>query len=260
MLFRQCIAVAALPALAAALAWSAPARADFKVWTPDVDQGEFAVEGVGDTGWDPHRDRSSELSQTLEFEYGVTPWWQTELEFEFERDPGPSMKTRYTQLTTENLFQFTERGQYWLDAGFFWEYGMHQLKGDANEMTFGPVLRKDFWGTSNSINLFIEKDFAAPPNDTPLFLYAWETRFDFAQVNFGRSYVTPGFQIYGEPGPIGHFPKFNMQDTRVGPQLFGKIYDLGPGALNWNGGVLFGVSSASPAVTFRWQAEYEIHF
>jgi len=250
------------PTLAAVfvLAASFPARADFKVWTPDVNQGEFAIENVGDLGFDPMRDRSHELSQTLEFEYGLTRWWQTELEFEFNRDAGKGNRTHFDQLTLENLFQFTERGEYWLDAGFFWEYGHAMLKGNPDETTFGPVLRKDFWGTSNSINLFISKDIGTNASGRPSFQYAWETRFDFAQVNFGRSYVTPGFQIYGEPGQIGHFPKFNMQDTRGGPQLFGKIFDIGPGALNWNGGVLFGMTSAAPQVTLRWQAEYEVHF
>lgn len=46
----------------------------------------------------------------------------------------------------------------------------------------------------------------------------------------------------------------------MGPQLFGKIFDIGPGTLEWNGGVLFGLTSAVPRVTVRWQAEYEIHY
>jgi hypothetical protein len=75
----------------------------------------LAVESVGDAGFDPHASRSDEY--TAELEYGVTSWWQTELELEFERDPGPGQATYFNQVTSENLFQFTERGQYWLDAG-----------------------------------------------------------------------------------------------------------------------------------------------
>jgi hypothetical protein len=102
--------------------WST-ARADFKVWTPDVNLGELAIEHVGDAGYDPNHDRSGEQSYTAEIEYGVTSWWQTELEFEFERDPGPGQGTYFSQLTSENLFQLTQRGEYWLDAGCFAEYG-----------------------------------------------------------------------------------------------------------------------------------------
>lgn len=239
---------------------AAPARADFKVWTPDVNQGEAAFENVGDLGFDHNRDKNGENSQTLEFEYGVTRWWQTELELEFNRDLGPGQRMMFNQITSENLFQFTERGEYWLDAGFFAEYGHALLKGNPDGTTFGPVLRKDFWGLSNTVNLFIAKDLGTHAAGRPSFEYAWETRLDMLQVDFGRSYVTPGFQIYGAPGEIGHFPSFNQQDTRGGPQLFGKLFDIGPGAINWNGGVLFGLTRAAPAVTLRWQAEYEFHF
>ena len=125
-------------ALAAVMLAGRTARADFKVWLPDVNYGELAIESVGDIGFDPHADRSGEQSYTAEFEYGVTHWWQTELELEFERDPGPGQATYFNQVTSENLFQFTQRGEYWLDAGFFAEYGISTLKGDPNEFTAGP--------------------------------------------------------------------------------------------------------------------------
>ena len=35
---------------------------------------------------------------------------------------------------------------------------------------------------------------------------------------------------------------------------------VGPGSLKWNAGILFGLTSASPRETIRWQLEYEIHF
>jgi hypothetical protein len=240
-----------------------PVQADFKVWTPDVNKGELAVEHVGDFGSDSNPDKSGEQSYTAEFEYGVTRWWQSELEFEFEREPGSGsgQATRFTQFTSENLFQFTERGEYWLDAGFFAEYGHGTLKGSVDEATFGPVLRKDFWGLSNSINLFVEKDLGARAAGRAQFLYAWETRIDAWVVTFGRRFaVEPGFQYYGQPGQFGHFARWGDQDNRAGPQLFGKIFNIGPGTLEWNAGVLFGLTAAVPAITPRWQLEYEIHF
>lgn len=243
-------------------AFGAPtARADFKVWTPDVNKGELAVEHVGDVGIDNDPNKNAEKSFTGEFEYGVTSWWQTELELEFERDPGPHRATYFSQITSENLFQFTERGEYWLDAGFFAEYGHALLKGDPDETTFGPVLRKDFWGLSNTINLFIEKDLGQHASGRPQFLWAWETRFENLTMKFGRQFVvTPGFQIYGEPGAFGRFAAWRNQDNRGGPQLFGKILNLGPGTLEWNGGILIGMTKAVPVVTPRWQLEYEIHY
>ena len=61
------------------------------------------------------------------------------------------------------------------------------------------------------------------------FLWAWETRIDALTLQFGdRFAVEPGFQIYSQPGKIGQFSSWNDQDNRIGPQLFGKLFDIGP--------------------------------
>ncbi len=247
--------------LSLSLAASGPAQADFKVWLPEVNFGELAVENVGDLGLDPNPAKSGEQSYTAEVEYGLTRWWQTELELEFNRAPGAHQATYFNQITSENLFQFTERGEYWLDAGFFAEFGRSLQRDAPSETTFGPIFRKDFWGTSNTINLFLEKEVGANASARPFFLYAWETRVDAWEIQFGRHFaIEPGIQIYGQPGPVTHFARWSQQDQRAGPQLFGKIFNIGPGTLEWNGGVLFGLTSAVPRETFRWQAEYEIHY
>ena len=253
--------VLALAVAAPLLALAGPATADFKVVTPDVNPSELSLESVGDVGHDSNPAKSGELSQTGELEYNPTNWWKTELEFEFNRDAGPAQTTHFSQITLENTFQFSERGEYWLDAGFFGEYGQSRLRGAPDETTFGPVLRKDFWGTSNTLDLFLEKDIGAHAQNRPNLLYAWETRVDALQIRFGRSIVMePGLQIYGQPGSVGRFTNWSAQDNRAGPQLFGKIFNLGPGALEWNGGVLFGLTPAVPLTTVRWQLEYEIHY
>jgi hypothetical protein len=248
---------------ALSFAGAGAARADFNVKLPDVNKGELAVEHVGDFGSDKNPDKSNEQSYTAELEYGVTSWWQTELELEFNRDPGSGsgQRTRFDQITSENTFQFSERGEYWLDTGFFAEYGHGLLAGSTNETTFGPILRKDFLGMSNTLNLFVEKELGTHASGRAEFLYAWESRIDAWTLTIGRHFaVEPGFQYYGEPGQLGHFAHWADQDNRAGPQLFGKIFDIGPGTLEWNAGILVGLTSAVPTITPRWQFEYEIHF
>lgn len=239
---------------ALSLAIAVPAAADFKVQMPDAETGEVAIEPLGDYGHDPQRARSGELSSNQEFEYGVNRFWRTELELEQERSAGPGQSIRFSQVTWENILQFTERGQYWLDAGFFAEFGKPTVADTPNELTFGPILRKEVFGTINTVNLFMEKDVGHFASGRPAFLYAWETRFAFGTP------IEPGFQAYGRPSDFDGFNSAWPQDNRIGPQLFGTISNIGPGTLKWNGGVLFGVTSASPRETFRWQAEYEIHF
>ena len=75
-----------------------------------------------------------------------------------------------------------------------------------------------------------------------------------------RFVVEPGFQYYSQPGKIGQFSNWNDQDNRIGPQLFGKLFNIGPGTLEWNAGFLVGMTNAVPKFTPRWQFEYEIHY
>ncbi len=247
------VVIGAALALSAGLA-ARPAKADFQVWQPQAEPHEFAIETLGDIGHDRVGSRSGEQSFTQEIEYGVNNWWLTELELEEQRLPGANNTTDFSQVTTENLFQFTEPGEYWMDAGFYFEYGQTTLPNSPNETTFGPVLRKEIWHTIDTVNLFMEKDLGRYAAGRPQFLYAWETR-----IALGTP-IEPGFQAYGQPGAFGHFAPAGQQDHRIGPALFGTIEQLGPGSLKWNAALLFGLTSAAPQETFRWQAEYEMHF
>jgi hypothetical protein len=170
------------------------------------------------------------------------------------RPGGPRNHLKLHQLTWENFIQFTDRGKYWLDAGWFFEYGRATIAGTPDETTFGPMLRKEIGPTINTVNLFIEKDLGRFAAGRPNFVYAWETRIALGGI------VDPGLQAYGQPGAFGHFLPISQQDHRIGPQLFGEVHQLGPGTLKWNGGLLFGLTPATPRQTLRWQMEYEIHF
>ena len=248
------IGIKTIAGAAFTLATAVPAAADFKVQMPDAETGEFAIEPIGDYGHDRNPVRSGELSSVQEFEYGVNGFWRTELELEQQRDAGPGQSFNFSQVTSENIFQFTERGQYWADPGFFAEFGKATLRNTPNEFTFGPIFRKEIFGTINTVNLFMEKEVGNSSAGRPFFLYAWETRFAFGTP------IEPGFQAYGQPSGFEGFNSHWPQDNRIGPQLFGIVSNIGPGSLRWNAGILFGVSSASPRQTIRWQLEYEIHF
>jgi hypothetical protein len=247
------ISLSTIAGLVLGTAAALPAAADFKVQTPDAETGEVAIEPLGDIGHDPLAAHSGELSSVQEFEYGVNGFWRTELELEQARDAGPGQSIRFSQVTSENIFQFTERGQYWLDAGFFAEFGWVTLPRTANETTFGPIFRKEIFGTINTVNLFLTTDIGANSSGRPGFIYAWETRLALGTP------IEPGFQAYGRPSSLvgnSGWP----EDNRIGPQIFGAIHNIGPGTLKWNAGVLFGIRPWAPLLTLRWQGEYEIHF
>ena len=124
--------------LGALAALPAPALADFKVQLPDAETGEFELEEIGSYGSSGNLPATNnEQSFVTEFGYGVTNWWHTELELETFRPAGPGNHLTFNQMTSENVFAFTERGEYWLDPGFFWEYGQVLTKGNAE--------RNDLW-------------------------------------------------------------------------------------------------------------------
>ena len=135
-----------------------PAAAEFKVQYPDAETGEFAIEPIGDIGQDPKRAHSGELSSVQEFEYGVNGFWRTELELEQERDAGPGESMHFSAVTWENIFQFTQRGEHWADSGFFFEFSKTYLSRQSERVTFGPIFRKEFFHTINTVNLFLEHD------------------------------------------------------------------------------------------------------
>jgi hypothetical protein len=251
---RRTLIEATTSAILALAAMPGSALADFKVQLPDAETGEFELEEVGSYGRSGNNATNNEQSFVHELGYGVNNWWHTELEVETDRPGGPGNHLKFDQLTWENRFQFTERGQYWLDPGFFIEYGHGMLMGMPDETKFGPILRKEFLGAANTVNLFFEKELGPGAAGRPNFVYAWETRF------LTGWFIEPGFQAYGQPGPIGHFAPISQQDHRIGPQLFAEIHNLGPGTLKANGGVLFGLTPATPRQTWRWQLEYELHF
>jgi hypothetical protein len=240
---------------AALLLFNSPARGDFKVKLPEVNPGEFELEAVGSYGRSGNPATDNEQSFVHELEYGFSNFYKSGLEFETNRPGGPGNHLKFDALTWENWFVFGESGQYWLDSALFAEYSHGMLNGSPDDVKFGPLLRKQIGPTINTVNLFLAREvgpYAA--NGRMSFSYAWETRIVTGWI------IEPGFQAYGEPGPFGHFAPIGEQDHRVGPQLFGSIYNVGPGTLRFNGGVLFGLTPATPRQTFRWQAEYEIPF
>ncbi len=242
-------------AILALAAMPSYALADFKVKQPDAEVGEFEIETVGNYGRSGNPLTNNEQSFVHELEYGFFNWYRGGLEFETGRDPGPGNHLKLQQITLENWFVLAEPGQYWLDPAIFVEYGRSTLNGVPDNVKFGPLLRKQIGPTINTVNLFLEKQVGQNSSGGRMsFSYAWETRIATGWI------IEPGFQAYGEPGPFGHFAPISAQDHRIGPQIFGAIHDLGPGTLKFNGGVLFGLTPATPRQTFRWQLEYEVHF
>lgn len=251
-------------ALIAALIVPSAAHASFHLFSPNgIDYGELEFEHNGSASFHRNPDLSGAQSHTIEIGTGLTPWWNSELEFGFDREPGFNAATLLTQIVTENMFQLTQPGQYFADFGFYIEYGQSVTTGKhagPNQLTFGPAIAKDIGRTTTTVNLFFTRQLG--PNQTSQrlnFTYAWQTRWNIWQP------LSPAIEIYGDAGPFGAMPKFSQQQLLIGPVGVGSLrfeqLGLGKaGKLKYEIGWLFGTTSASPQGVLRWRLEVGIPF
>jgi hypothetical protein len=250
----------------AALALLAPSasRADYHIHSPyEIDLGELEIEHNGAASFDHQPDKSGATSYTLEFGTGLTSWWHSEIEFGFDRDPGFSQSTLFTQAVTENTFQLTEPGEYFADFGFYIEYGQSLTSGrhaGSNQVTFGPLIAKDVGRFTNTVNLFLTRELGPDQTSHELdFSYAWQTRWNLWAP------LSPAIEIYGDAGTLGRSPRLSQQQLLVGPVAIGSIglneLHIGhAGKLKYELGWLVGATQASPEGTLRWRLEVEIPF
>lgn len=253
-----------LTALLALLAVHREARADYHLFSPyEIDLGELEIEHNGDAVFDRRPDQRGAASYTLELGTGLTPWWHSEIEFGFDREPGANQPTLFTQLVTENMIQLTEPGERFADFGFYFEYGQSMTRGAAassNELTFGPVIGKDIGRTTHLVNLFLTRQLGPDQTSQGLeFSYAWQSRWNIWPE------LSPAIEIYGDTGVLGSAPRFSHQQFLVGPVGIGRLqlHQLGlghGGQIKYELGWLFGATQASASGTLRWRLEVEIPF
>ncbi len=252
--------------LAATLILLAPttSRADFHIRSPyEIDFGELEIEHNGDAVFDRRPSQQGASSYTLELGTGLTPWWHTEIEFNAGQDPGPNQPLLLTGAVWENMIQLTEPGEYWLDTGFYFEYGQSLTRGahaGPNELTFGPIASKQIGHFTHTINLFVTRQLGPDQTSQGLdFSYAWQSRWDLWAP------LSPAVEIYGDTGTLGSVPKFNQQQLLFGPVAVGEMHlnDLGlghAGKIKYELGWLFGATSETARGTLKWRLEVEILF
>jgi hypothetical protein len=114
------------------------ALAELQVRMPTVDFREVEFEHNGFFSFDKDRSLGGQQSYTNAIGYGLTPWW--EIELEGESNSVPESSVHYTATTVENTFQLTEPGQYFFNLGLFAEYSQSALRNEPNSFTLGPGL------------------------------------------------------------------------------------------------------------------------
>lgn len=230
--------------------FAAPAHAGVKVYLPYVEKGEYEIEYRGYRTIDDDNTKNNKQVNKLAFGYGVTDFWFTEIYAEFERSPGGT--TVYEATEWENLFQFTDRGEYWADLGLRAEYVFAAQSGSADKIEFGPLITKDIGRTTNTANIVFEQEVGANRSSGTGFGYALETRWRL------DPHFEPAIQAFGEFGNVDKFNTVDNQSHKVGPVLIGS-FSLGnlPGKIGYDVGYLFGVTDGAEDGTVKALLEYE---
>lgn len=236
-------------AIAAAVPVTAHAGPASSVHTPIVDYREWELElAYGVQDWnDPEL---GEQAAKFEVAYGVAPRWKSELEVEVSRAPGQA--ARVEEIEFENIFQLTEQGEHWLDAGIFTELSHNRVD---NEYAFeiGPMLQKDIGQSQANLNLLLERRIDSPePGESIHTEVGYQARWKW----YKNPGLQPGLEVFGKLGDLGDL---HSEELRIGPALYG-VFRLGNARkLKCDVALLAGLTRNTPDTTFRFRLEYEFH-
>ncbi len=239
--------------LVAGLLLSPPARADFQVRSPLVEEGEIEYEHNGSLTFDKNKSgKNNDQSYTHALGYGITSFWKSEIEGEFEAAPGSNL--RFKATTFENTFQLTPQGKYFADLGFFAEYSHVADRSSADSYKFGPLVETELGATLHTLNLLFEKQIGLHRTDATDFTPVWQSRWRLHPL------FEPGFEYYGDIADLDNPGKLVDQQHRAGPVLVGLFDTEGYGKLKYELGYLVGLTRSTENGTVRWKLEYEFRF
>ena len=219
------------------------------VYSPIVSYREWELELRGGSQ-DWARADHGEQAFMLAVGYGLAPRWFTELAAESTRIPGGP--ARIEALEWENIFQLTEQGRYWLDAGVYAAYEYNRLQGER-EIEIGPMLQKEVGRSIYNLNVTLAHRVGARlPGEG-----ARAAEVDYAAQWRWRSrneYLNPGMQAFGS---LGHADRPHSEGVRVGPALFGTA-ELGSGRkFRYSAALLAGLGADVADLTVKFKLEYE---
>lgn len=237
LLCTSCLAVFEI---ALNLASTTDSLAGKKIYYPYVEQGELELELETDYTFDNERESGQTHAQELGVTYAPNDWWSVEMGAKLEKETGS--KQEATEIFFENLFQFTEQGEYWLDAGAYVEYAVTKDGPDKAEVKL--VLLKEIEQFQIATNVVAEREIG----DHAETHMEWELATQLLYRH--NKYFNPGIEIYNEFSDFSQ--SFNSQEHYVGPVVVGKWYGL-----KYDVGYLFGVSDYAESGAIKANIEFE---
>ncbi|MEQ1879962.1 MAG: FTR1 family protein [Burkholderiales bacterium] len=232
---------------------SAPSQtqaAPYKVYSPNVDQGEAEVEYRGYHDMDNDAARDGGQKHKIGGGYGFTDFWFSEFYAGYENPPnGPMTREAFEW---ENRFQLTDQGEYFADFGFLIEYE-NAAHGGTDELKLVPIFEKTFDKWVGTANLIFERQIGSGASSGTVFAYGARAKYLMSPS------LQPAVELFGETGRIGHSGDFNTQEHWIGPALYGSIGLGNKSKIGYSAAFLFGTTSVSSDNRAILRLEYEFY-
>lgn len=139
----------------------------------------------------------------------------------------------------ELKWQLSEQGEYALDWGLLFEYE-NEFDKDVQEVALGILVEREWQRWSGTANIFLIEEWGSDIENEFETVFALQARYRYSK------YFEPAFEFYT-----------GQNSTGIGPVIQGNISMGIRKNINWEAGVIFGISGKSSDQTFRFLLEYE---
>lgn len=245
---------AALAAMATATACSHGTLAQtFDVKPPEV-KGGYLELGLDNT-IQSRRPGDNRSAHDQSLDWGVTDWWRLSGVVALESPVDGEF--RVARTVVENLFVLGKLGasQARPEVGFGWftavEISTHP--DTTNALIFGPIISVKRDQLSLTLNPFLEKTFGLNRVEGVALAYGWQAKYEV------RPDFAIGIEGFGLIENLGDARGWEQQQHRIGPVVYAEIALTKDLKITPDIGVLFGLTDATPDVTFKFNIGVPLH-
>lgn len=207
-----------------------------KVYSPRIHAGDMELEARGTYVDSDDSPSDNVRKDKLSLGYAFSDRFSLEAYLNGEKVPGESYELEAYELEGKfNLFQNAQSA-----FGLLLEVEKER-EDDIWEIKFGPLYEQNLSEEFRlKANAFVSEDHGSDVEES-------DTEYSGAlQIAYtAGDELRPAMEYYGSRNNHG-----------VGPVLLGE-FEVGEVELEWEAGVIFGITDNSDDTTYRWQIEYE---
>ena len=215
-----------------------------KVSSPYIDPHD-KIEWQGYYSVDDENKKDDAWLQRVIAGHAVTDYWKIQLKTTFQEQGGDD-NADLTSIGLSNGFQFTEKGQYMVDAGLKVDYD-HMLDHDKSDTLSAKLaFGKDMQNFTHLFNIRVDHGVGGNTPEGFGGGISWSTKYKYSEA------LQPGIEIYNEFGSFNKMVGFHQEDRSMGPTIQGKVGDI-----NYQAGYIFGLTDKATDGIFKLSLEYQ---